>query len=212
MVDFLRILWRKIANFSPDFLAGFSSGGFEADFLRSFGRFFLGSCLGLPAEGLLKTFPEHVKQRTWEIFPKSSQRNSRTDCSCLWAHCCSLGAQIWPGNRTPPPPPQTLQILGVAARHGAMPMLRGMLLGSSSFVYFPSMELLLRVAKQHWLAFGHCQHFRSLRKAEQKEKSQKSIKQQPEGPLTEDPSAQESHHNNGRVSPYCKKSHQDQAL
>ena len=34
-------------------------------------------------------------------------------------------------------PPQTLQILGVAGRHATMPMLRGMLLCYSFFVYFP---------------------------------------------------------------------------
>ena len=38
-----------------------------------------------------------------------------------------------------------------------------------------------------------------------------SFKQQPEGPLTEYPSTQESHHDNGRPFNYCS-SRQDQAL
>ena len=87
-----------MADFSAELFGGFS------------GRF----CLESSAH-VLKNLLKPCKQRACEIFSTKSSRNSRTQkkSSCLWVHCCSLGA-----------PSQTLQILGVAGRHATMSMLR----------------------------------------------------------------------------------------
>ena len=86
-------------------------------------RFFPWILLEIASGVFLENLPKPCKQRTCEIFSKKNPRNSRPDSTCLWVHCCSLGARVRPGNCTA----QTLQIHGVAGTHATMPMLRGML-------------------------------------------------------------------------------------
>ena len=136
------------AEFAADFLVDFS-----VDFLAIFSDvswILLGSAGGC----FLKTFPNPVKQRTWAK-------------TFLHNFCLLVGSLLFSGCAGLTWPCQCWEVCW-----SVNPSLSNF---PTTFKVQQSNSKLLCVAKQHSLVFGAHLHFQSIRKEEQKEKSQKSI-------------------------------------
>ena len=174
-----------VADFAADFLAGFPVH-LLADFRqmfrrivqRVFRRIFPWNLLGIGG-GFLEKVPKPCKTKDLRDFLQKVPKKFPHKFSLVVVHCCSLGTQVWPGFRTPPPnPPECWGGWG-ACHHANAERHPGLLIHLSTFSSTYKVQQgnskLLCVAKQHSLAFAIRLHFPSLRKEEHKEKSQKSI-------------------------------------